>query len=87
MKWKQVEIHESRSKLSREEIVKGLLNILPKDQVLTDEQTLKENSCDRYRKYPSKGFGIYTLPYPAAVVKVKSTEEVSKVLKLSLIHI
>lgn len=81
MKWKQVEIHESRSKLSREEIVKGLLNILPKEQVITDEQTLKENSCDRFRKYPSKGFGIYTLPYPAAVAKVKNTEEVSKVLK------
>ena len=37
--------------ISREQIVEGLVDILGKDQVVTDEQVLKESSIDRYRKY------------------------------------
>ena len=37
--------------ISREEIVKGLVDILGTDQVITDEEVLKESSVDRYRKY------------------------------------
>ena len=37
--------------LAREEIVKGLVNILGEDRVITDETVLKESSIDRYRKF------------------------------------
>ena len=65
--------------ISREEIVEGLKKIVNPSRVITDEKTLKENSHDRFRKFESI-FGVYTLPLPAAVVKVESTDEVSKVL-------
>jgi len=66
--------------LSREEIVGQLQKLVGKEQVVTDEQVLKENSHDRYRKLQSI-FGIYSLPLPAAVVKFTSVEQVSLVLK------
>ena len=79
--------------LSREAIVEGLIDLLGAERVDTDEQTLAENSLDRYRKLEDI-FGIYNLPHPAAVVRVESTEDVSKTLAfcnehkvLSLIHI
>ncbi|KHT63360.1 FAD-linked oxidoreductase [Photobacterium gaetbulicola] len=65
--------------LNREQIVAHLVDILSPDQVITDEAVLKENSHDRFHKLPSI-FGIYTLPLPAAVIKVHSTDEVSRVL-------
>ena len=65
--------------ISREEIVLELKKIIDPKRVITDEAVLKENSHDRFRKFESI-FGVYTLPIPAAVVKVHSTEEVSKVL-------
>lgn len=68
--------------LTREEIVEGLINILGKDKVITDEQVLKESSIDRFRKYEDI-CGIYTQPIPAAVVYVESTQEVSDVLKFA----
>ena len=52
--------------LTREAIVDGLVGLLGADKVDTDEQTLKENSLDRYRKLEDI-FGIYNLPIPAAV--------------------
>lgn len=66
--------------LVREKIQRDLTLIVPKDRVLTDEQVLKENSHDRYRKYETL-MGIYNLPLPAAVVKAQSTKEVVEVLK------
>lgn len=68
--------------LTREKIVEGLIRILGDDQVITDEQVLKESSIDRYRKY-EQVCEIYTQPIPAAVVYVKSTEQVSDVLKFA----
>ncbi|OLR55149.1 FAD-linked oxidoreductase [Hornefia porci] len=65
--------------LAREEIVKGLVNILGEDRVITDETVLKESSIDRYRKF-EQCHEVYTQPIPAAVVYVKSTEEVRDVL-------
>ncbi|MAM31742.1 MAG: FAD-binding oxidoreductase [Acidimicrobiaceae bacterium] len=65
--------------LTREAIVDGLIGLLGADKVDTDEQTLKENSLDRYRKLEDI-FGIYNLPIPAAVVRVTSTDDVSKTL-------
>ena len=37
--------------ISREQIVEGLVKILGEEQVITDEQVLKDSSIDRYRKY------------------------------------
>ena len=65
--------------LTREAIVDGLIGLLGADKVDTDEQTLKENSLDRYRKLEDI-FGIYNLPIPAAVLRVTSTDDVSKTL-------
>ena len=67
--------------LSRAAIVDQLKEIVGADRVITDETVLKKNSIDRFRKFPDI-HGIYTLPIPAAVVKLGSTEQV-----LSLIHI
>ena len=65
--------------LTCEAIVDGLIGLLGADKVDTDEQTLKENSLDRYRKLEDI-FGIYNLPIPAAVVRATSTDDVSKTL-------
>ncbi len=66
--------------LTREKIVSGLLDILRADQVITDEQVLKDSSLDRYRKY-EQVFQVYTQPIPAAVIYVESAQQVSDVLK------
>ena len=66
--------------LTREEIVDHLKNIVGKERVITDEQVLKENSHDRYKKFETI-FGVYTTPIPAAVVKLADTNQVSDVLK------
>lgn len=65
--------------LSRDDIVSSYINILGTDRVITDEQTLRENSVDRYYKVENI-FGIYSLPLPAAVVKPSTPEEVAAVL-------
>ena len=70
------------STLSREAIVAELINILGEDQVVTDETVLKQSSLDRYRKF-EQCHEVYTLPTPAAVVYVHSTEEVAAVLKFA----
>ncbi|HWR45872.1 FAD-binding oxidoreductase [Sporomusa sp.] len=67
-------------KLTREQIVKSLNDIVGEERVITDEQVLKTSSIDRFRKYEDI-CGVYTQPIPAAVVKVKNTEQVAKVLK------
>ena len=64
--------------LSREAIVDQLKEIVGSERVITDETVLKKNSIDRFRKYADI-HGIYTLPIPAAVVKLGSTEQVSRV--------
>ena len=69
----------TKTKLSREEIVTAYTEILGSERVITDEQTLKENSVDRYYKVESI-FGIYSLPLPAAVVKPRTAQEVSEIL-------
>jgi alkyldihydroxyacetonephosphate synthase len=67
------------AKLTREQIVAAYTEMLSADRVITDEQTLKENSVDRYYKVENV-FGIYSLPLPAAVVKPLSAEEVASIL-------
>lgn len=68
--------------IKREQIVEGLIKILGSENVITDEQVLKESSNDRYRKY-EQVCEVYTQPIPAAVVYVHSTEEVAHVLKFA----
>ena len=67
-------------RLTRKEIVDQLKNIAGKDRVITDEQVLKENSHDRYKKFETI-FGVYTNPIPAALVKPADTKQVSSILK------
>ncbi len=71
--------------LSRAAIVDQLKKIVGADRVITDETVLKKNSIDRFRKFPDI-HGIYTLPIPAAVVKLGSTEQVSRVLNFMNAH-
>jgi alkyldihydroxyacetonephosphate synthase len=71
--------------LTREAIVQHLQNILGTAQVLTDPQLLKERSIDNWRKLENI-FGVYTMPVPAAVAMVTSTEQASAVLKFAQEH-
>ena len=65
--------------LTREQIVSAYIEILGAERVITDEQTLKDNSADRYYKVENI-FGIYDLPLPAAVLKVGTPQQVAEVL-------
>jgi len=65
--------------LTRESIVNHLKEIVGPDRVNTDEEVLKKNSVDRFRKYADI-HGVFTLPLPAAVVKLADTQQVSDVL-------
>jgi len=71
--------------LTREAIVEHLQQLLSAEQVVTDEQTLRERSIDNFRKLQHI-FGVYTMPTPAAVVHVRSTDEVSQVLAFAQEH-
>ncbi|UOR11379.1 FAD-binding oxidoreductase [Halobacillus amylolyticus] len=66
--------------LTKQKIVSDIAAFVPKEQIITDEEVLKENSVDRFRKYETI-HGVYTQPLPAAVVKVKSAEEISQILQ------
>lgn len=65
--------------LSREQIVQDVTEILSNEQVITDEEVLKRNSVDRFRKFEDI-HGIYTQPLPAAVVKARSVDDISNIL-------
>ena len=68
--------------LKREQIVDALYKIVGEDQVVTDEQVLKESSVDRFRRFEAY-HGVYRLPLPAAVVNVNSSKEVAAVIKFA----
>ena len=71
--------------LTREAIVERLQSQLGAEQVVTDDQVLRERSIDNFRKLQNI-FGVYTMPAPAAVAMVRSTEEVAKVLAFADAH-
>ncbi|MGX7418347.1 FAD-binding oxidoreductase [Carnobacterium gallinarum] len=71
--------------LTREAIVNKMEEFVGKENILTNETVLKESSVDRYRKYEEYN-GVFTRPIPAAIVKVHSAEEVSKVLSFCNEH-
>ncbi|MGB8858799.1 MAG: FAD-binding oxidoreductase [Ilumatobacteraceae bacterium] len=71
--------------LSRTEIVEHLQQILGAERIVTDEHTLQLRSIDNFRKLQSI-FGVFTMPLPAAVANVGSTDEVAKVLAFAEEH-
>jgi len=71
--------------LTREAIVEHLQQILGSDQVLTDQHLLQQRSIDNFRKLQNI-FGVYTMPLPAAVAVVNSTDEVARVLAFADEH-
>jgi alkyldihydroxyacetonephosphate synthase len=71
--------------LTREAIVEHLQQILGDEQVITDHHTLQQRSIDNFRKLQNI-FGVYTMPLPAAVAMVRSTDEVAAVLKFAETH-
>ena len=71
--------------LSRAAIIEQLQQILSDEQVVTDAQTLRERSIDNFRKLQNI-FGVYTMPVPAAVAMVRSTQEASAVLAFADEH-
>lgn len=71
--------------LTRQNIVENLVDIVGEENVVTDEQVLKESSCDRFKKFQSI-FGVYTCPIPAAVVKLQNSQDVSNVLSFLNSH-
>lgn len=68
--------------LKREEIVEKMVAILGEDNVVTDEQVLKESSVDRFRRFEEL-HGVFTQPIPAAVVYPQSNAEVAAILKFA----
>jgi len=71
--------------LTREAIVERLQQILGTERVLTDERVLQHSSIDNFRKL-QKIFDVYTMPLPAAVAIVHSTDEVARVLAFADEH-
>ncbi|MEG1315964.1 MAG: FAD-binding oxidoreductase, partial [Oscillospiraceae bacterium] len=68
--------------MKNEEILSGLSAIVGKDSVTVEDSAIKEASKDYigYRRY-ERDDGVFDVPRALCVAKVKSTEEVSKVLK------
>jgi alkyldihydroxyacetonephosphate synthase len=71
--------------LTRAGIVEHLQQILGPDRVIIDEHVLQQRSIDNFRKLQNI-FGVYTMPKPAAVAMVTSTEEASAVLAFAQEH-
>jgi alkyldihydroxyacetonephosphate synthase len=71
--------------LTREAIVENLQAILGSEQVLTDPLLLQQRSIDNWRKLENI-FGVYTLPAPAAIAVVRSTNEAAAVLTFASEH-
>jgi len=65
--------------LNREQIKEKLVELVGKNQVVIDAEVLKESSVDRFRRFEAF-HGVFSLPSPAAVVNVHSTDEVAAVL-------
>lgn len=71
--------------LTRDDIVGHLQGLIGHDQVSTDPALLQQRSIDNWRKLENI-FGVFTLPVPAAVVTVRSTADVVKVLTFANTH-
>ena len=72
----------SRSSLSRAEIVDRLTELLGADRVDTDADRLRAASVDRYKKYAA-AHGMLDGPFPAAIVRPATVEQVADVLRFA----
>ncbi len=75
----------SRSPLSREQIIAAMTELLGTSAVDTAAARLRETSVDRFRKYEA-AHDIYDGPFPAAIVRPRSTEQVAAVLAFADTH-
>ncbi|MFF0146937.1 FAD/FMN-containing dehydrogenase [Amycolatopsis sulphurea] len=66
-------------------ILDQVRDLVGADRVDTDEQLLREASVDRFKKYTAV-HGIYDGPFPIAVVRAGSTEQVAAVLAFANEH-
>jgi alkyldihydroxyacetonephosphate synthase len=71
--------------ITKEAIVEHLHGLLSPAQVVTDEAELQRASVDNFRKLQNI-FGVHTMRTPVAVVNVRSTDEVVKVLAFADEH-
>ena len=71
--------------LTRTSIVEHLQQILSAEQIVTDVALLQQRSIDNFRKLENI-FGVYTMPAPAAIAMVRSTDEVAAVLAFADEH-
>ena len=60
-------------------IIQHMTSIVGADRVITDEAELRRSSVDNFRKLQNI-FGVHTMRMPVAIVNVRSTDEVAKVL-------
>jgi FAD/FMN-containing dehydrogenase len=64
---------------SKTQLLEDLRSLFTPDQIVTEEEALKEYDSDN-RNY-AKANGVYSAPLPVCIVNAASTEEVSKALK------
>ncbi len=76
---------DSRSTLAGSPLVERLRRLLRPEDVVTDAAALREASVDRFKKYTAV-HGIFDGPFPAAIVRPRSTDEVARVLELAQEH-
>ena len=65
--------------INKDVIVQHLQQMLGADHVVTDEAELTRSSVDNFRKLQNI-FGVHTMRRPLAIVNVRNTDEVAKVL-------
>ncbi|MCU1543180.1 MAG: FAD-binding oxidoreductase [Microbacteriaceae bacterium] len=73
---------DSRSPLSRAQIVAAVTDLLGTTSVDTDEQELKLASVDRFKKFQSV-HGIFDGPIPAIIAYPRSSEETAALLRFA----
>ncbi|CAN5359475.1 FAD-binding oxidoreductase [soil metagenome] len=72
----------SRSLLDRTQIVAAVTELLGAGAVDTDDLHLRAASVDRFHKYEA-AHGIYDGPFPAAIARPRSTQDVARVLEFA----
>ena len=71
--------------LTRDAVVQHLQQLLTPAQVVTEEAELRRSSVDNFRKLQNI-FGVHTMTLPVAIVHVRSTDEVARVLAFAAEH-
>jgi alkyldihydroxyacetonephosphate synthase len=71
--------------LSSDAIVHHLRSVVGDDRVVTDADELKRSSVDNFRKLQNI-FDVHTMTMPAAIVHVRTTDEVAQILAFADEH-